>query len=55
LAPGKRNEALDGVAYATAARAGLALNLEAREQALRLNPVAAPRQNIVRSKWIDSY
>jgi len=51
--PGRRAEALDALVYATSAREGVAIALDAREQALCLNPVSAPRPNIIRSKWLD--
>ncbi len=51
--PGRRAEALDALIDATSAREGVAIALDAREQALRLNPVSAPRPNIIRSKWLE--
>jgi phage terminase large subunit GpA-like protein len=51
--PGRRAEALDALIYATSAREGCAIALDAREQALRLNPASAPRPNMIRSKWLD--
>ena len=51
--PGRRAEALDALVYAMSAREGVAIALDAREQALCLNPVSAPRPNVIRSKWLD--
>lgn len=51
--PGRRAETLDCWVMAYAAREGCAIALDAREQALRLNPASAPRPNIVRSRWLD--
>jgi phage terminase large subunit GpA-like protein len=53
LAPGKRNEALDTIVYCHAAREGLALNLDMREQALRLNPLSTPLTRVTRSRWLE--
>ncbi len=52
LVPGRRNECLDTLVYCHAAREGCAIALDAREQALRLNPPATPRQTVVRSRWM---
>jgi phage terminase large subunit GpA-like protein len=52
LAPGKRNECLDALIYATAAREGCAIALDAREEALRLHPTASPRPRSTPSKWL---
>jgi phage terminase large subunit GpA-like protein len=52
--PGRRSEALDGTIYALAARAGLALNLDAREASLKGEPQSAPKAPAVtRSRWMD--
>jgi phage terminase large subunit GpA-like protein len=51
--PGRRAETLDCLVMCIAAREGCAIALDAREQALRLNPASAPRPNIIRSKWLD--
>ena len=51
---GKRAEALDALVYATAAREGCAIALDAREASLRLQPQsssAPPR--VTRSRWLD--
>lgn len=50
--PGKRAEALDGLVMAYSARQGLALNLDSREAALKLQPSATPRPNVIRSRWM---
>jgi phage terminase large subunit GpA-like protein len=52
LATGKRNESLDAVCYATAAHAGCALNLDARESSLKLEPQSAAQPRVTRSKWM---
>ena len=52
LAPGKRNECLDCLILATAAREGCAIALDAREAALRLEPASKPAPRVTRSRWL---
>ncbi len=51
--PGKRNECLDALIYCTAAREGLALNLDTREAALRLEPQSKAPARVTRSRWLE--
>ena len=51
--PGKRAETLDCLVMAYSARQGLALNLDAREQALKLAPQSKPQPRVVHSKWMS--
>ena len=54
--PGKRAERLDALAYATAAKAGLALSAAAfaqREDELRTGTPAKPQQTVFPSRWIS--
>jgi phage terminase large subunit GpA-like protein len=50
--PGRRAETLHCLVMCIAAREGCAIALDAREHALRLNLVSAPRPNVIRSKWL---
>ena len=40
---------------AYAARQGLAVNLDNREAALRLNPVSAGPPRVMRSRWMEGF
>ncbi|HEY8007727.1 MAG TPA: terminase gpA endonuclease subunit [Methylocella sp.] len=51
--PGRRAETLDALVYALAAREGLALNMDSREAALRLEPQSTPVSRVTRSRWLD--
>lgn len=51
--PGRRAEALDALVLATAARAVLSLNLDARETELRAEPIAPSRPALIRSRWME--
>jgi phage terminase large subunit GpA-like protein len=51
--PGRRAETLDCLVMAYAARQGLALNLDAREADLRLEPQPQPRPVVTRSRWVE--
>ncbi len=51
--PGRRAETLDALVYALAAREGLALNMDSREAALRLEPQSTPVSGVTRSRWLD--
>lgn len=51
---GRRNEALDCLTYATAARQLVGLDLDRREEALgSAGAVAKPAPAVIRSKWLD--
>ena len=50
--PGKRAESLDCLVMAYAARQGLALNLDARESSLRLEPQSKAPSRVTRSRWL---
>jgi phage terminase large subunit GpA-like protein len=50
--PGRRAETLDALVYALAAREGLAINLDMREEALKLHPASAQPSRVMRSKWM---
>ncbi len=55
---GRPAEALDCLVYAHAARAGVQINLEAREEALRTPPSAEPTPampRVIRSQWMGRY
>ena len=51
--PGKRAETLDCFVMAYAARQGFALNLDAREEALKLHPVSSTAPRVTRSRWLE--
>jgi phage terminase large subunit GpA-like protein len=50
---GRRAETLDALVYAIAARDGVALNLDMREAALRLEPQSAAPPRVTRSRWME--
>ena len=50
---GRRNEALDTLTYAYAARGLVGLDLDRREEALASLTMAKPSPIIERSKWLD--
>jgi hypothetical protein len=50
---GRRAETLDALVYAIAAREGLALNLDMREAALKLEPQSAAPPRVTRSRWME--
>ena len=49
--PGRRNECLDCLIFCLAAREGVPLNLDTREDALKLHPVATPRRTA--PSWLE--
>ena len=51
--PGKRAETLDCLVMAYSARQGFALNLDAREEALKLHPASAAPPRVTRSRWLE--
>ena len=51
--PGRRAETLDALTYALAAREGLAINLDMREEALKLHPASEQPSRVMRSKWME--
>ncbi len=54
--PGKRAESLDALAYATAAKAGLALSAAAfaqREDELRTGTPPQAKQTVFPSSWVE--
>jgi phage terminase large subunit GpA-like protein len=50
---GRRNEALDCLVMNHAAREGIAINLDAREEALKLHPASAQPARVTRSRWLE--
>jgi hypothetical protein len=44
---------LDALTYALAAREGVALNLDMREAALKLEPQSAQPARVTRSRWLE--
>ncbi len=53
--PGRRNETLDCLVGNHGVRQGLALNLDMREAALRLEPQSAQPARVTRSRWLEGY
>jgi phage terminase large subunit GpA-like protein len=53
VVPGRRNEALDCLVGNHGVRQGLALNLGAREAALKLEPQSTPAPRVTRSRWLE--
>jgi phage terminase large subunit GpA-like protein len=51
--PGRRNETLDTLVGNHGVRQGLALNLDMREAALRLEPQSAAPPRVTHSKWLQ--
>jgi phage terminase large subunit GpA-like protein len=51
--PGRRAETLDCLVMAYAARQGLALNLDSREAALKLEPQPSAPSRVTRSRWLE--
>ena len=51
--PGKRAETLDCLTMAYSARQGLALNLDSREAALKLEPQRSAPPRVTRSRWLE--
>jgi phage terminase large subunit GpA-like protein len=51
--PGRRNECLDCLILCLAAREGIPLNLDAREEALKLHPPSTPAPRVTRSRWLE--
>jgi phage terminase large subunit GpA-like protein len=51
---GRRNETLDCLVGNHGVRQGLALNLDAREASLRLQPQSKPAPRVVHSKWMSN-
>ena len=44
---------MDALTYALAAREGLAINLDMREEALKLHPASEQPSRVMRSKWME--
>jgi phage terminase large subunit GpA-like protein len=53
IIPGRRNECLDCLILCLAAREGVPLNLDAREEALKLHPASSAPPRVTRSKWLE--